>query len=130
MVGHASVAVGSTSRGGSVLEVRLSLDLRFSALIRPCSGGPGLFVEGQGSLGRQRLDGPYDWQYEPVADLHRPVLPSPRMNSRVSNGEVKWIWELDDLQGLPSLAHASPFIGGASYERPAFEHFGAGVPTE
>ncbi|WP_246224498.1 heparinase II/III domain-containing protein [Mycolicibacterium anyangense] len=68
------------------------------------------------------LDRPIDWHYDPISNVHWPQLPSERINHRVFDGDVKWIWELNRLQHLPWLAQAWLFTDDVRYERAAFEH--------
>lgn len=65
---------------------------------------------------------PIDWNYDPLANVRWPDLPSHRIDHRVAAGDVKWIWELNRLQHLPILAEAWLFTGDNRYSRMVFEH--------
>jgi hypothetical protein len=68
------------------------------------------------------LKQPVDWLHDPIADIHWPDASAKRIDHRTAAGDVKWIWELNRLQHLPSLAQAWLFTGDSRYSRSAFEH--------
>ncbi len=71
---------------------------------------------------RVTLEAPIDWHYDPFAHLRWPSLPSRRIDHRVADADVKWIWELNRLQHLPLLAEAWLFTGDSRYSQTAFDH--------
>lgn len=71
---------------------------------------------------RQTLGNPIDWHNDPIAGIRWPAVSSNRINHRVAQGDVKWIWELNRLQHLPWLAQAWLFTGDSRYSHAAFEH--------
>lgn len=63
-----------------------------------------------------------DWSYDPITDFHWPAGAGGRIDHQESNGDPKWIWELNRLQHLPVLAQASLFTGDPRYAETAFYH--------
>ncbi len=76
-----------------------------------------------------RLGRPIDWNYDPVGDVHWPPLPSHRIDHRVSDGDPKWIWELNRLQHLPWLAQAWLFTDSPCYAAEVFEQLDTWIAT-
>lgn len=68
------------------------------------------------------LPQPIDWNYDPISSVRWSHAPSQRIDHRVARGDVKWIWELNRLQHLPTLAQGWLFTGDERYSRAAFEH--------
>ena len=68
------------------------------------------------------LGQPMDWHSDPIAGVRWPLIPSERINHRIADGDVQWIWELNRLQHLPWLAQAWLFTGDERYSSIAFEH--------
>ncbi|WP_256736309.1 heparinase II/III family protein [Mycolicibacterium hippocampi] len=67
------------------------------------------------------ISGTLNWNWDPIAGVQWPSLPSERINHRIAAGDVKWIWELNRLQHLPWLAQAWLFTGNERYSNSAFE---------
>ena len=66
------------------------------------------------------LEGPVNWNYDPVGGVRWPVAPASSINYRTAAGDVKWIWELNRLQHLPWLAQAWLVTGDDYYSEAAF----------
>ncbi len=66
------------------------------------------------------LPEPVDWNYDPVAGVHWPSSPASKIDYRTTEGDVKWIWELNRLQHLPWLAQAWLITGDERYSAAAF----------
>jgi hypothetical protein len=67
------------------------------------------------------LPDPIDWNYDPIAGVRWPDAAANRIDHRVAQGDVKWIWELNRLQHLPWLAQAWLFTDDSRYSSAAFE---------
>lgn len=65
---------------------------------------------------------PIDWNHDPISDTAWPDASSSRIDHRIADGDVKWIWELNRLQHLPLLAQGWLFTGDTRYSSAAFEH--------
>ncbi|NMN96667.1 hypothetical protein FGL95_16640 [Nocardiaceae bacterium YC2-7] len=58
---------------------------------------------------------PVNWMRDEVSGTIWPPLPSGKIDHRTAAGDAKWIWELNRLQHLPSLAEAWLFTGDDKY---------------
>jgi uncharacterized heparinase superfamily protein len=63
-----------------------------------------------------------DWSYDPVSDFRWPDIAGRRIDHRVAAADPKWIWELNRLQHLPTLAQAWLYTGDTRYAEVAFAH--------
>ncbi|MFE3290953.1 alginate lyase family protein [Rhodococcus sp. NPDC059234] len=63
-----------------------------------------------------------DWNHDPIADFHWPLIAARRIDHRTAASDPKWIWELNRLQHLPWLAQAWLFTNDDRFAEAAFVH--------